>query len=101
MKLFDMMSRAFSRSGSHLYQAFKAVRDFRYLLIAFAIFLILIPITYLRGWFLRKAKPGLLYTVRYVAVLLTFACFVATLIYLLPQFPGYADQAYGFYQYQR
>ena len=101
MKLFDMMSRAFSSSGSHLYQAFKAVRDFRYLLIAFAIFLLLIPVTYLRGWFLRNAKPGLLYSVRYVAVLLTFACFVATLIYLLPQFPGYADQAYGFYQYQR
>ena len=102
MEMFTLISKAFtSNADSGMYQIFKAVRDFRYLLGTITIFVLLIPITYLRGWFLRKAKPRLRYTVRYVALLLTFAGFVATLIYLMPQFPGYADQAYGFYQYQR
>ncbi|MBQ8342370.1 MAG: hypothetical protein IJY22_08385 [Clostridia bacterium] len=102
MKMFTLFSEAFrSTTDFHLYHIFEAVRDFRYLLVAVTIFLILIPVTYLRTWFLRKANVKVAITVRYVSLALLFSCFVASLFYLMPQFPGYADQAYGFYQYTR
>lgn len=102
MKMFSLMAEAFGTPNDfRLYQLFEAVRDFRYLLITVTTFCVLIPVLYLRSWFLRKAPKRLCYTVHGVALILLFTCFVATLLYLLPQFPGYADQAYGFYQYTR
>ena len=101
-KIFSLFARAFTDSTDfHLYELFELVRDFRYLLLTGVIAVALVPISYLRSWVLRKVSPRFGFAIRYVSLTLIFIGFVLTLIYFLPQFPGYSDQAYGFYQYTR
>ena len=102
MKMFALIGEAFANNtGVRLYHVFEAVRDFRYLLVVMAVFLVLVPLTYLSNWFWRCAGAKLRITVKCVTTVLLFTAFACTVFYLMPQFPGYADQAYGFYQYTR
>ena len=102
IEMFSLFKAALTGGNPfHFYQVFEVVRDFRYLLVVVSVFLASLPVTYLWGSIRRRATARFCITVQSVAFALLFVAFSATLLYLMPQFPGYADQAYGFYQYAR
>lgn len=102
MKIFSLIGKSFTGSSNfHFYQIFDAVRDFRYLLVVIFIFFAIVLLSYFGGWFWKHANSRLRVAVKYLSLLLIFGTFTLSIVYLMPQFPSYADQAYGFYQYTR
>lgn len=74
------------------------MQDANYLGILLIAFVALLPFGLLRTLLLRKTgeRTRLLLSICEISFL--FVCFVLTVIYFLPQFPSYAEHAYGFFR---
>lgn len=84
-------------SGSYpFYAVFSVIKDARYLIFLMIALCILMPYAYLYKWLRRRSGARVREILLIGETVLLFAGFLATVIYLAPQFPLYAEQ--GLYQ---
>ena len=99
LEIFSLIKTAFSTEANHpTHYILGAMQDANYLGILLIVLVVLLPWGSLRNWLFRKAgeRTKLLYSVGEIFFL--FVCFILTMIYFLPQFPAYAEHAYGIFQ---
>lgn len=100
LDILFLIKSAFSPETNHPTRyILGAMQDANYLVILLILLVVLLPWGLLRNWLLRKAgeRTKLLCSICEISFL--FVCFVLTVIYFLPQFPSYAEHAYGIFQF--
>lgn len=99
MDIFSLVKSAFTAEAIYPTRyILGVVQDAGYLGILLILLAVFSPWALLRNWLFRKVgeRTKLLFAVCEITFL--FVCFVLTLIYFLPQFPSYAEYAYGIFQ---
>lgn len=99
LDVFSLIPSAFATEAIYpTHYILGAMQDAHYLGILLILLIIFLPWGLLRTPLLRKAgeRARLLLSVCEITIL--FVCFVLTMIYFLPQFPSYAEYAYGFFR---
>lgn len=91
---FDLAKQAFTGTAADpVHSLFGMVRDGRYLIVLGMLLLLLLPYLYLRDVLRKKGNARLQQILAIGETVLIFAAFIATLVFVMPQFPLLADQS--------
>lgn len=91
LQIFSLATSALRAEGSYpFYDVFSVIRDAGYLLLLILALLLLLPYGYVCKWLRRRVRGRTRTVILVTETVLLFVGFVATLIYLTPQFPSYA-----------
>lgn len=98
--VFLLIARAFSSEANHPTRyILGAIQDANYLGLLLILLVLFLPWALLRHWIFRKARERTALVFSICEITFLFVCFVLTMIYFLPQFPTYAEYAYGIFRY--
>ena len=99
LQIFSLIIAAFGHeSVNGPFYILGAMQDSTYLLIVMAVLFVLYPLAYLRKPIRRKVSERTQMVLSIISTALLFGGFLISLIYFMPQFPLYAEYAYGIYR---